>query len=174
MPVARARISVSMLAWVGARCWTRTKAIPVSTGTARSICVKASSPPAEAPTPTTGKDRVSPRGPASSAAKLAAGGVDLGSAGTGSADLRFLRAIAIVLRRGPGSCPGIVANQARKTRGQEEDQRWDMIALDAPTPFFFLLFVGRRSSRIEDFAPGRVAPPSIITWSTPLERRPAH
>src|SRR6516165_4035671 len=136
MAVARDRISVSMLAWVGARCWTRTKAMPVSTGRACSICVKASSPPAEAPTPTTGKDRVSSRGPASSAAELAAEGVDASSAGAGSAGLRFLRAIAIVQRRGPGNCPGIVANQARKTRGQEEDHRWDMIALDAPTPFF--------------------------------------
>src|SRR5262249_39470792 len=174
MAVARDEISVSMLAWVGGRWWTRTKAMPGSTGRAWGICGKASSPPAAAPAPTTGKDRVSSRGPASSAAELAAEGVGARSAGAGSAGLRFLRAIAIVQRRGPGSCPGIVANQARKTRGQEEDQRWDMIALDAPTPRFLLLFVGRRSSRIEDFAPGRVAPPSIITWSTPLERRPAH
>src|SRR6516165_1695061 len=133
MAVARDRISVSMLAWVGARCWTRTKAMPVSTGRACSICVKASSPPAEAPTPTTGKDRVSSRGPASSVPELAAGGVDPGSAGIGSADLRFLRAIAIVQRRAPGKCAGIVAYKARNTRGLDEDQRWDMIALDAPS-----------------------------------------
>src|SRR5262249_48815332 len=74
--------------------------------------------------------------------ELAAEGVDASSAGAGSEGLCFLRAIAIVQRRGPGSCPGIVANQARKTRGQEEDQRWDMIALDAPTPFFYYYFAG--------------------------------
>src|SRR5947199_7683151 len=52
MLVALERITVSMLAWVGSRCCTRMNAIPVSTGSARSICVKASSPPADAPMPT--------------------------------------------------------------------------------------------------------------------------
>ena len=52
--VARDRISASMLACLGARCCTRTKAMPVSAGSAPSIWVNASSPPAEAPTPTIG------------------------------------------------------------------------------------------------------------------------
>ncbi len=53
--VVRDRISASRLARVGARCCTSTKAMPVSTGSAPSICEKASRPPAEAPTPTIGK-----------------------------------------------------------------------------------------------------------------------
>src|SRR5262245_15551981 len=137
MPVARDRISVSMLAWVGARCWTRTKAIPVSTGSARSICVKASSPPAEAPMPTIGKDGVSSRGPASSAGELAAGGVDLGSAGAGSAGLRFLRAIAIPSRTTRRGALVLWAKQARKTRVRE-----NKIALDTPAPFFYYYHAG--------------------------------
>ena len=37
-----------------ARCWIRTKAIPGSAGRFLNNCVNASSPPAEAPTPTIG------------------------------------------------------------------------------------------------------------------------
>ena len=44
-----------MLACVGSRCGISTKAIPVSAGSASSNFRKASSPPAEAPIPTTGK-----------------------------------------------------------------------------------------------------------------------
>src|SRR4030095_9542786 len=62
MVVARDRISVSMLAWVGARCWITTNAIPVSGCSARSIPVKASSPPAEAPMPTMGNGATVGRG----------------------------------------------------------------------------------------------------------------
>ena len=53
--VARARSSGNRLACLGARCCTSTKAMPVSAGSALSSWVKASSPPAEAPTPTIGK-----------------------------------------------------------------------------------------------------------------------
>ena len=53
--VVRAKISLSKLPWVGSRCCTSTMAMPVSAGRWVSSWVKASSPPAEAPTPTTGK-----------------------------------------------------------------------------------------------------------------------
>src|SRR5689334_12015135 len=44
--------SESMLWCVGAKCCTRTNAIPVLPGRARRSCSKASSPPADAPMPT--------------------------------------------------------------------------------------------------------------------------
>src|SRR5436190_16772996 len=50
------RISGNWLAWVGSRCWIRTKAMPVVAGRCSRSSVKASSPPADAPTPTMGKD----------------------------------------------------------------------------------------------------------------------
>jgi hypothetical protein len=53
--VLRCRISVSMLAWLGSRCGTSTKPMPVSAGQARKKASKASSPPAEAPMPTMAK-----------------------------------------------------------------------------------------------------------------------
>src|SRR3990172_1585535 len=56
MVVARERISASALGCLGARCCTKTNAIPVSTGSAWRRWVNASSPPADAPTPTTGHD----------------------------------------------------------------------------------------------------------------------
>src|SRR5262245_20014692 len=56
MLVARERISVSMLSCLGSRCWTRTKAVPGLAGSAPSIAASASRPPAEAPTPTIGKE----------------------------------------------------------------------------------------------------------------------
>src|ERR1051326_3826936 len=43
-----------MLSCFGSRCWTSTKAIPVSVGRAFRSSVNASRPPAEAPTPTIG------------------------------------------------------------------------------------------------------------------------
>ena len=46
-----------MLSCLGSRCWTRTKAIPVSLGRLLRRWVNASSPPAEAPTPTTRSGR---------------------------------------------------------------------------------------------------------------------
>src|SRR2546428_13287759 len=52
--VSRARIEARMLSCLADRCWTRTKAMPVSEGRLRSSWLRASSPPAEAPTPTTG------------------------------------------------------------------------------------------------------------------------
>src|SRR5262245_27104657 len=52
MDVARPRISASMLTRPGARCWMYTNARPVLLGTALRNSVKASRPPAEAPTPT--------------------------------------------------------------------------------------------------------------------------
>src|SRR5216683_4811697 len=52
--VARERICVSALSCSGSRCWTSTKPMPVSSGRDLSNCVNASSPPAEAPTPTIG------------------------------------------------------------------------------------------------------------------------
>src|SRR5499427_6287079 len=54
MVVARDRISVSMLAWVGSRWRIKTNAMPVSVGRAWTIWLKASRPPAEAPMPTMG------------------------------------------------------------------------------------------------------------------------
>ena len=47
--------SARMLSWLGSRCCTSTKAMPVSIGSAPRSCLNASSPPAEAPTPTMGK-----------------------------------------------------------------------------------------------------------------------
>src|SRR5206468_6218908 len=44
--------SESMLSCFGARCCTRTKPIPESSGKPRSSCSNASRPPADAPTPT--------------------------------------------------------------------------------------------------------------------------
>src|SRR6478609_2910702 len=43
-----------MLSWLGSRCWTMTKAMPVGGRARASISRRASSPPAEAPIPTTG------------------------------------------------------------------------------------------------------------------------
>jgi hypothetical protein len=53
-------ISVSRLLWSGARCCTKTKAIPGSTsgGIPEKNASKAARPPAEAPMPTTGKSGV--------------------------------------------------------------------------------------------------------------------
>src|SRR4029077_16830344 len=53
--VVRVRISSNALLWLGSRCWRKTKAIPVESGKVVSMAVKASRPPADAPTPTTGK-----------------------------------------------------------------------------------------------------------------------
>src|SRR5262245_28121522 len=55
MRVSRARISGSMLSRLGARWVTMTKAMPGSDGMALNRCSRASTPPAEAPTPTIGK-----------------------------------------------------------------------------------------------------------------------
>ena len=49
----RARISARLLLCRGSRCWTNTKAMPVSLGRRCSRSVNASKPPAEAPIPTT-------------------------------------------------------------------------------------------------------------------------
>src|SRR5215469_2383463 len=54
MRVARESSSVIALSWVGSRCGANTKAIPGFAGRAFRRCVNASSPPADAPTPTTG------------------------------------------------------------------------------------------------------------------------
>src|ERR1019366_6724217 len=51
--VAPARMSTSRLSWLGSRCWTSTKARPVSTGMAETSSLNASRPPADAPMPTT-------------------------------------------------------------------------------------------------------------------------
>ena len=50
--VLRCRVSVRMLAWLGARCCTSTKAMPLSAGILRKKCSKASTQPAEARSPT--------------------------------------------------------------------------------------------------------------------------
>ena len=52
--VALASNSGRMLLCAGARCWTRTKAMPVLRGSACSNWRNASNPPADAPMPTTG------------------------------------------------------------------------------------------------------------------------
>src|SRR5262245_31617389 len=54
MRVSRARISGSKLSRLGARWVTTTKAMPGSDGMALNKCSSASTPPAEAPTPTMG------------------------------------------------------------------------------------------------------------------------
>src|SRR5215471_8153659 len=54
-PVLRLSSSVMALSWLGSRCGTRTKAIPGLGRKDLRSSVKASSPPAEAPTPTMGK-----------------------------------------------------------------------------------------------------------------------
>src|SRR6266481_16218 len=56
MRVERARSAVRMLSCFGSRCWIRTSAIPVSAGNFCNSLVNASSPTADAPIPTTGKD----------------------------------------------------------------------------------------------------------------------
>src|SRR5438045_2077902 len=55
MRVSRARISGSMLSRFGARWVTTTKAMPGSDGITLNRCSSASTPPADAPTPTMGK-----------------------------------------------------------------------------------------------------------------------
>jgi hypothetical protein len=55
MVVTRVRISVNALSRFGSRCGTTTYAIPRSGESALSKAMIDSSPPAEAPTPTTGK-----------------------------------------------------------------------------------------------------------------------
>ena len=54
MGVDFANKSTSMLSCLGSRCCTSTKPIPVSAGRLRRTAVNASSPPADAPIPTTG------------------------------------------------------------------------------------------------------------------------
>src|SRR4051812_24238911 len=56
MLVVLARAWPRKLECAGSRCWMRMKAIPVSAGSALSSWVNASSPPADAPTPTMGND----------------------------------------------------------------------------------------------------------------------
>src|ERR1700722_1478687 len=55
MDVLLCRISVSKLSWLGSRCCTRINAIPEDGGMALMRRLNASRPPAEAPTPITGK-----------------------------------------------------------------------------------------------------------------------
>src|SRR6185312_6931160 len=55
MDVFFCRISVSMLSWFGSRCCTKINAIQEVSGIAFSSRLNASNPPADAPTPTTGK-----------------------------------------------------------------------------------------------------------------------
>src|ERR1700686_2929795 len=59
-----------MLSWVGSRCWTRMKAMPVPVGNASTNFLQASSPPAEAPIPTTGKSNAPLAGLGSNPAPL--------------------------------------------------------------------------------------------------------
>src|SRR2546426_6664652 len=73
------RISVRRLGCLGSRCWMRTKAIPVSWGRAFRSRVNASSPPAEAPIPTTAN--ASDRGSADSTSVTATGFGVLGGLG---------------------------------------------------------------------------------------------
>lgn len=56
IPVRRPISSESMLLWSGDRCWTTTKAMPVSVvgGMASKKASNAAKPPAEAPMPTMG------------------------------------------------------------------------------------------------------------------------
>src|SRR5205085_8371116 len=54
--VALASRSGKMPSLLELKCWTTTKAIPVSVAKCLSSAVNASSPPAEAPMPATGKD----------------------------------------------------------------------------------------------------------------------
>jgi hypothetical protein len=52
MAVARPMSSAMRLGWVGSRCATTTKAIPVSAGIAPKNLLRASRPPADEPSPT--------------------------------------------------------------------------------------------------------------------------
>src|SRR5258708_34046339 len=56
MRVERERSAVRMLSCFGSRCWIRTRAIPVAAGSFCSSLGNASSPPADAPIPTIGKE----------------------------------------------------------------------------------------------------------------------
>ena len=47
-----------MLSWVGSRCWTMMKAMPLTAGSASRSFLQASRPPAEAPIATTGNSAV--------------------------------------------------------------------------------------------------------------------
>src|SRR5690348_8041471 len=59
MEVVLASAWLRKLEWAGSRCWMRMNAIPVFAGSALRSCVNASSPPADAPMPTTGNDGLS-------------------------------------------------------------------------------------------------------------------
>src|SRR6267142_3903772 len=54
MAVVLDRTSASWLSCLGSRCWISANAMPVLVGSSLRNWLKASSPPAEAPTPTTG------------------------------------------------------------------------------------------------------------------------
>jgi hypothetical protein len=75
MVVHRPRISGIKLGLSGGRCWMTTKAIPLSAGVALKKVESASRPPAEAPTPTIGKERLArcsdPTGAAGSVCEFA-------------------------------------------------------------------------------------------------------
>src|SRR4051812_38897257 len=65
---------VSALSCWGSRCCTSTNPMPVSVGRLASRALNASSPPADAPTPTMGKESVTPVLPGVSTDRRAAGG----------------------------------------------------------------------------------------------------
>ena len=55
--------STIMLSWVGSRCWTRMRAMPLPAGRPSISLLHASRPPAEAPIPTTAKSSAPWGGP---------------------------------------------------------------------------------------------------------------
>src|SRR6185369_12640196 len=71
MLVVRWSSSCMMPLRVGSKCWTMTKAMPLSLGTRDRKCSNASNPPADAPMPTMGNDTLAREVAAVSRAALA-------------------------------------------------------------------------------------------------------
>src|ERR1017187_8313385 len=105
MVVVRCRISVRMLAWLGSRCGTSTKAMPQAGGRWRKNCTKASRPPAEAPMPTMGNP--APRGFSTGATKVTGAARDWGWV--------LFRTFLVVMGPSPAadccSCPQILPDR---------------------------------------------------------------
>jgi two-component system chemotaxis response regulator CheB len=102
---SRARISLSMLSWVGERCWITTNAMPGLRGSAASSATVASNPPADAPMATTGNG--GPTSPAEcSTAALTPGftGTDFAVLPRGRAGVGFLLGMTAIVAQSATSC----------------------------------------------------------------------
>ena len=112
--------SARMLSWLGSRCCTSTKAMPVSIGSAPRSCLNASSPPAEAPTPTMGKALWGGRAWTSSCSPATGSGAASGEGASGGSADRVVRGPS---RRDDGGLlaikgPAPRAGQERRLRHQ--------------------------------------------------------